>query len=113
MKHYVEIRGADSMPMEYMVSYLALIKGLFFEKEVTEMLLRRYPVTIEDIRKAEDSLQRDGYQGEIYGKPAVKFIEELLNLAGDHLEDGESIYLLPFRQLLKHRMTLADEYHQK
>lgn len=113
VKHYVEIRGADSIPMEYMMSYLALIKGIFFEKEVSEMLLRRYPVTAEDIRKAEDSLQRDGYQGEIYGKPAVKFIEELLNLAGNHLEDGESICLLPFRQLLKHRMTLADEWHQK
>lgn len=30
LKHYLEIRGADSMPFGYVMAYLALIKGIFF-----------------------------------------------------------------------------------
>ena len=113
VKHYVEIRGADSMPFEYMMAYLALIKGLFFSKEVTSGLLQRYPVTIGDIQESENSLQKYGYHGKIYGQPAVKFIEELLNLAEEHLEDSEAMCLLPFRRLLKHKTTLAKEWQSQ
>lgn len=107
VKHYVEIRGADSMPLEYMMSYLALVKGIFFSEEVSDTLLTRYPVGEQEIREAEFSLMRDGFSGTIYGKPAAAFVKELLELAEDHLDEVESIYLLPFRQLLRRRRTLA------
>lgn len=110
VKHYVEIRGADSMPLEYVMSYLALIKGIFFEKEVAQHLLAQYPISVSDIQEAESSLQKNGFDGEIYGKPAVVFIRELLDLADRHLEDNESICLLPFYNLLKYRKTLADAW---
>ena len=33
LKHYVEIRMADSMPIEYSIAYAALIKGLFYDDD--------------------------------------------------------------------------------
>ena len=113
LKNYVEIRGADSMPAEYMMAYLALVKGVFFEQEVAQGLLSRYPITIEDIHKADQSLSRDGYQGEIYGVPANQFTGELLEMAKDHLTNGEEKFLDPFILLVNQKTTLAAEYQKK
>ena len=111
LKHYVEIRGADSMPCEYVMAYLALIKGLFFDPDVLEQLLSRYPVSEEEIALAEASLERQGLDGLLYGQKAASFLEELLELAGGHLEDSERIYLLPFRRNLFRHTTLKKEYY--
>ena len=111
VKHYVEIRGADSMPFEYVMAYLALIKGLFFKPEVLEELLAQYPVTEQNILDAENHLMKKGYDSEIYGQPASVFLWKLLDLAEDHLEDGEALCLLPFRKNIQKRMTLAKEYY--
>ena len=111
LKHYVEIRGADSMPFEYVMAYLALIKGLFFDPAVLEQLLAQYPISEEDLGRAERSLQKHGLDGQLYGEPAADFLEKLLELAGKHLEDSEQIYLLPFRRNLFRHTTLKKEYY--
>ncbi len=113
LKNYVEIRGADSMPAEYMKAYLALVKGVFFQSEVAKDLLSRYHVTIEDIHKANQSLSRDGYQGKIYGVPADQFTGELLEMAKDHLTNEEEKFLDPFILLVNQKTTLAAEYQKK
>ncbi len=113
LKNYVEIRGADSMPNEYIMAYLAFIKGIFFEKEVASTLLDRYQITIKDIHEADQSLYKDGYQGKIYGVPADQFIRELLELAKGHLTNGEDKFLDPFIRLVGQKTTLAAEYQKE
>ena len=93
------------------MAYLALIKGLFFDPDVLEQLLSRYPVSEEEIALAEASLERQGLDGLLYGQKAASFLEELLELAGGHLEDSERIYLLPFRRNLFRHTTLKKEYY--
>ena len=93
------------------MAYLALIKGLFFKPEVLEELLAQYPVTEQNILDAENHLMKKGYDSEIYGQPASVFLWKLLDLAEDHLEDGEALCLLPFRKNIPKRMTLAKEYY--
>lgn len=112
VKHYVEIRGADSMPFPYVMAYLALVKGLFFEREALSRVLERCPADSGAIRAAEASLQREGFEGEIYGCPAVEFIGEILRIASEHLEEGERAFLTPFWKLLETRKTLAKEYYE-
>ncbi|MDD3278342.1 MAG: glutamate-cysteine ligase family protein [Lachnospiraceae bacterium] len=112
VKHYIEIRGADSMPEEYVLAYLALIKGIFFKPEVQGKLLSLYPVGKEDIIRAEQSLQRDGYEGVIYQKPAADFVRELLCLAAENLDQSEAAYLKPFEKLAERKMTLAKEHYE-
>ncbi len=112
LKNYVEIRGADSIPAEYMMAYLAFIKGIFFDKQVSEILLSRYHVTIRDIQRADQSLCKDGYQGEIYGVLADQFFLELLTLAKTHLKNGEEELLDPFFSLVDEKTTLAAKYQK-
>lgn len=112
VKHYIEIRGADSMPKEYVMAYLALIKGIFFKPEVQICLLSLYPVRKEDILEAEASLQQYGYEGMIYGQPAVEFVHQILGLARENLEESEKSYLKPFEMLAEKKTTLAKEYYE-
>ena len=111
LKNYVEIRGADSMPLEYVMAYLALIKGLFFTPHVLEALLERLPHTEEAIRTAEQELSARGYEGTLYGTPAPEFLWNLLDLAEEHLDGGEALCLLPFRQNIQKRTTVKREYY--
>lgn len=113
VKHYVEIRGADSMPLPYVLAYTALVKGLTFEKEVREELLARYPIQEEDIRKAERSLAEHGYEGEIYGEPAAAFIGRLLQMAEDHLEPEKRKYLQPLSELVQRKESLKEQERQE
>ena len=113
VKHYVEIRGADSMPLPYVLAYTALVKGLTFEKEVREELLARYSIQEEDIRKAERSLAEHGYEGEIYGEPAAAFIGRLLQMAEDHLEPEERKYLQPLSELVQRKESLKEQERQE
>ena len=105
LKHYVEIRGADSMPPEYVTAYLALIKGLFFTPRVLDRLLNRLPHSEEEIRRTEQQLSSLGYGGNIYGAPAPEFLSGLLDLAEEHLDSGEALCLLPFRQTIQKNTT--------
>ena len=109
LKHYIEIRGADSMPFAYVMAYLSLIKGLFFQSPALEQLLEQYPVTPEDIFAAQRSLGERGLAGEIFGRNALGFLEELLDLAAAHLEEEERLCLLPFRRLLSRRTVRKEE----
>ncbi len=110
LKNYVEIRGGDSMPLEYVLAYLAFIKGLFFRRSVLREFNERFPVSEADIRESEASLMEHGWNGTIYKRSAPDFLREILSLAEEHLEEEERIYLLPFWRLAKDCKTLAKEY---
>lgn len=109
-KHYIEIRGADSMPFEHVMSYMALLKGLLFHASTVRELLARYPIAEDDIRRAQTSIAEHGYGGTIYGRPAQDFILELIDLAAGNLGPQEKGYLFPFRRLAYRKRTLAKEW---
>ncbi len=113
LKQYLEIRGGDSMPQEYIMAYLALIKGLFFHPGVLEDLLQQYPVTEQRILDTEQELMKKGQEGSIYDRPAGEFLQDLLDRAERELEEEESRCLLPFRLLLANRRGLAQEFAQE
>ena len=110
LKHYVEIRGADSMPYPYLMAYLALIKGIFFHSSVTSAIVGQFDeVRADDIRAAEDSLIHRGYDGMIYGMSAYEFIHKILLLAEQNLSPEEKELLNPMKELSDARTTLAKQ----
>lgn len=109
LKHYVEIRGADAMPPEYIAAYLALIKGIFFHNSAILAILDEYRHVREaDLVEADHALMRDGYDAKIYGIPADKFIRQLFILARHGLDDRELALLDPFRELVQKKKTPAE-----
>lgn len=108
LKTYIEIRPADAMPIEYVVAYAALIKGLFYdEASLANMETIFEGVTESDIAEAKSSLMEHGYDGEVYGHPVSEIADELMSLATTALDDKDLRLLQPLARLVNSRTTLA------
>ncbi|MGI6118733.1 MAG: glutamate-cysteine ligase family protein [Bilifractor sp.] len=109
LKNYVEIRGADSMPEKYIAAYLALIKGIFFHNSVIHSILDQFGTVREkDLRAADHSLMKEGWNGSVYGMPAGQFVNRLLLIARHGLDEEDAAYLAPFEELSERRMSLGE-----
>jgi glutamate--cysteine ligase len=107
-KTYLEIRMADSLPVEYALSFAALIKGVFYQAEALayyEQALAQ--VDAPAIATAKATLARDGYAATIYDRPATAWLEELFTWAAGGLHDRDAAYLSPLADLAKQRRTLV------
>ena len=96
VKRYLEIRGADSMPVDGVLFYCALVKGLLYSEKVldhVQMCIREKDLGEEDIRKTEESLTERGFEGEIYGIPAMIFLHETLEACREGLTQEERGFL--------------------
>ena len=60
-----------------------------------------------DLRVGQ-ALQELGYAGEIYGRPAAEFADEVIAAARAGLSDNERGFLEPLEKLVAARTTLAD-----
>jgi len=108
-KTYIEIRAADSLPIEYALSYAALIKGLFYNREaMRELALGFAELSVDDVAAAKDELGRLGFEAVVYGRKAQDWLDELLAMATDSLSDSERVYLEPLSGLIAARRTLVD-----
>lgn len=109
LKTYIEIRPADALPIPYVISYAALIKGLFYSAKNLDLLDEIFEkVTAEDIEKAKNDLMDKGYEAEVYSRPVVELIDILFDAARKGLDEAEAAYLEPLSNLADRRVTLAD-----
>jgi glutamate--cysteine ligase len=77
---YIEIRVADSMPISDALKYCEQIRVLFYCVETLEFLFQATKnVTNDDVKRAKQSLIRDGYNGEVYGKSAREWVKLCFN----------------------------------
>ncbi len=109
LKTYVEIRPADALPIEYVIAYAALVKGLFADDERMSQMESLFGDAGDDqILEAKESLMRNGYSGEAYGAPAWKLAERLCMIAKLGLPKSERELLEPLMMLVMNRTTPAD-----
>lgn len=114
LKNYIEIRMADSMKEEYILSYTAIIKGIFYDTNNVNKLLKKFEfVTNEKQREALDDLIKDGYEADVYGINAYDLLKEILSLAISSLDECEKKYVIPFKNLVDKKTTLAKEEKNK
>lgn len=96
LKQYLEIRAADAMPARFMLSYTALIKGLFYQEAFlreTEERIQREDIREDSVRSAEAALMLDGYTALVYGRRAEEIAQEMLRSARLALPEHERHYL--------------------
>ena len=81
LKNCIEIRVADSMPINRALEYIALIQGLFYNERNLDML---YDLTkhINDISRAKNILIQYGKLGIVYDKSATEWIDLLYKIGG-------------------------------
>ncbi len=95
LKKYLEIRVADSLPMEKMLGYTALIKGLIYGKNSLIALNKLFEnvTTEQQIYAGEKEIAKDGYSANIYGQNAADLVIKLFDIAHEGLEDIDTAYL--------------------
>lgn len=110
LKHYIEIRPADSMPLNLTMAYAQLVQGIFYQKEVVQFLTSYLQVySRKMIEEAKNSLIRYGYGGSVYGKKAAEVVDIVFQKVVQYLLPAEKERLRPLYELIKQRMTPAEE----
>ncbi|MDR0501441.1 MAG: hypothetical protein LBG97_09430 [Coriobacteriales bacterium] len=109
LKNYVEIRPADSLPLTYALAYVALIKGIFYQRQALMDFANTFlNISADDIVLAKEALAKDGFKTIIYNRPATDWLEEMLEFANNGLPEQERHFLEPLAILVRERKTLLD-----
>lgn len=112
LKNYIEIRFADSMPLAYVLGYLALIKGIFYSEENLNLIFEQLNPTEQKIRQAKASLVKDGFDGIAYGYNPAELLQMIVERAEAQLDDEEKELLAPIQEIIKSKRTLAKKYYE-
>ena len=96
VKKYIEVRVADSVPIEKALGYAALLKGIIYNENALNSLDQRLQNvhTIEDINRVVEEIEKAGFDAVIYeNKTAAEWVEELAETASAGLNEEEGKYL--------------------
>lgn len=118
LKQYLELRMADTGPLDMICSFSALTRGLFYDDTAlgeVEHLLGGIPVGL--FPKMEGDAARDGMRASVLGKPLRDWCADLVDIAAGGLErldapdsrgEDEAKYLSPLREIVESGKTQAD-----
>jgi len=106
VKHTIEVRGADCVPLPLAMSFVALFKGLFYCDLALEMATELAQRFVQHGSKEERFAIAccQGLQGAIGGRRLVGWAEELLQMADDALErcaPEDRRWLVPLRSQIE------------
>ena len=96
VKKYIEVRVADSVPIEKALGYVALLKGIVYSEESLSVLERElFNITsISEIQDAVEAIETDGFDAVIYdGKTAGEWADFIVELAENALTEKDKEYL--------------------
>ncbi len=98
IKNYIELRMADSMDIDYVLSYAAFVKGLFYGADSVKAGLALFGgSTPMDVESAKLSVEKEGFNCKVYNTDVRKIIENLFNIAERGLDGQEKEYLAPLK----------------
>lgn len=108
-KTYIEIRMMDSVPFEYALSSVALIKGLLYnEKNLNYLFEKTKKIDEKEVKMAKKEIIKNGLFSKYGEYKIIDISKELLNLAYDGLEDSEKNYLIPLENLINEEINLYE-----
>ncbi len=107
LKHYLEIRVADSMPYGSVYAYVLFIKGLFSDvsrvKKYVDELVKDHPNFTHDLITV---IQTDGIQGQIYNYKMKDIVTQLYGIVISNLQDIEVAYLEEYKKSILNKGSL-------
>ena len=96
VKKYIEVRVADSVPIDRALGYAALLKGLIYSEENLGTIENdlSYIDELSQLQEAVEKIEVEGLNAEIYGgKTAAEWADYLIELAQQSLADEDKEYL--------------------
>lgn len=110
LKTYIEIRPADSMPIEYTLSYAAFVKGIFLQPNSICEYLNLDNISEADIVNAKQELMCNGFKAVVYGKNINDILDFLLKNIRQSLTADDYEYLTPIKNIIKTKTTLKEGF---
>ena len=96
IKKYIEVRVADSVPIDKALGYVALLKGIVYSEENLHALESElsFITDLNQIQDAVEKIEVDGLDAVIYeDKTAAEWTDYLIDLAGQALTSKDKEYL--------------------
>ena len=96
IKKYIEVRVADSVPIDKALGYVALLKGIVYSEENLHALENElsFITDLNQIQDAVEKIEVDGLDAVIYeDKTAAEWTDYLIDLAGQALTSKDKEYL--------------------
>ena len=96
VKKYIEIRVADSVPLERALGYVALIKGLVYSDKNLDVLENELSGidSLDKLQSAVETIEAEGLDARIYdGKRVSVWASHLIELALKELSETDRKYL--------------------
>lgn len=113
VKKYIEIRMMDEIKYPLNFAAIALIKGLFYDKNNLDKLSEIFKDTTYDMcMKAKIDSRQKGLNAEFLGTTMLDFSKNLVKMAKDALVDGEKKYLVALENMLETGMNPRDKFEQ-
>lgn len=118
LKRYVEVRGADAGPRDFLLALPALWKGLLYHgpsrQKITELLEVFDPIAHRGL--FETAIQ-DGIHGHTPHGPLIALAKEVLEASREGLDalarqaghPSEAVFLAPIEGVINTRTSLADQ----
>lgn len=118
LKQYLELRMADTGPLDMICSFSALTRGLFYDETAlgeVEGLLGQIPVGL--FPNLEGDAAQDGLRASVMGKPLRDWCADLLDIASAGLNrldacdsggENEAKFLSPLWEIVESGKTQAD-----
>lgn len=107
LKRVLELRGADSLPIEEALGYVVLVKGLLMSPDITLDWLKSIGLTtVEAADALTDRLLEQGNAATVHGKSMEEAADGLFSLAEAVLEDKERKYLGSLQKRVQGRVEL-------
>lgn len=106
-KQTIEIRPADSMPIQFILSYAQLIKNLFYDKNNLNLLWKQFKnIKFLDYKQAGINLYNKGWDAEIYNMSISNLLEKIIKIAKPDIYNN----LKPIENLIANKKCLKDIY---
>lgn len=106
-KQFIEIRCGDSMPPEFMLSYAALIKGLFYNCDALGYFNNLFKnVKYRDICRVKKDIQKNGFKSDYFGCDIKKLTKKAFSYAEEGLESSEKDFLRPLKTSAENSQTV-------
>lgn len=105
-KSYLELRQADSLPLDYALSFVALVCGIFYNETALDTYTQLFSTTeVAAVAEAKAQLREKGYEALVYGRKASEWLEEMVLFAKQGLSEADLPYLEPLATLVHNKKT--------
>lgn len=108
LKQYLEIRPADSLPLEFALSYVALVQEIFYREETFSELAEAFRIGDKmQIEEAKCNLMEKGFDGMVYGQTAAEAVDFVFQSVLAHTDEEQKQRIAPLAELAGKRITPA------